>query len=85
MSECREHRHLGNVPQTDDCVPDMFQRTRLDFPCRGHLDRYRGKWADSVLAGARFSIESTVIIVDQPEPERTGTCKYAVRVAKDET
>jgi hypothetical protein len=31
MDENWEHRHLSDVPQADDCVPDMVQSARLDF------------------------------------------------------
>src|SRR6185503_5963944 len=37
MGECRQHRHLGDVPQPDHGISDMRQPGRLGFPARGHL------------------------------------------------
>ena len=38
MGKRWEHRHLGDVPQTNDCVPDIFQLLRLGFSARSHRD-----------------------------------------------
>jgi hypothetical protein len=58
MGESWEHRHLSDVPQADDCVPDMFQWARLDFPGRGHLDPYpdKGEGVNLVLGDARLGL-----------------------------
>jgi hypothetical protein len=37
MGKCRQHRHLGDVPQPDHGVADMRQPARLGFPALGHL------------------------------------------------